>query len=181
MKTFLLALALLWMPTSAEILLIDFGSEKDGTDWYIVNDGVMGGLSQGNANLQDDALYFAGRVSLENNGGFSSVRSPNGTVDLSGATEMTVRYKTNSYQSALNFSVSDRFWIPNYRVPLPATNGEWTVINVALSDVNQYRVGTPTGQRLTPDAQEDIIRIGFITDEKRAGPFELTVDYIRFE
>ncbi|MEM6644794.1 MAG: CIA30 family protein [Bacteroidota bacterium] len=181
MKTLLLAFALLWVPASAEILLIDFGSAKDGTDWFIVNDGVMGGLSEGDAVLQDDALYFAGEVSLENNGGFSSVRSPNGTIDLSDATEMTIRYKTNSYQSALTFSVSDQFWIPNYRVTLAATDGEWTVINVPLRDVKQYRVGTPTGQRLTPEAQADIIRTGFITNEKRAGMFELTVDYIRFD
>jgi len=54
-------------------------------------------------------------------------------------------------------------------------------VNVALRDVKRYRVGEPTGRTMTRDAQEDIIRIGFITDEKRAGPFELTVDYIRFE
>ncbi|GAB5518905.1 MAG: CIA30 family protein [Rhodothermales bacterium] len=180
MKVSVLLLALpIMMMTDQRV--IDFGQDKAGQDWRIVNDGVMGGLSQGNAVLADDALYFAGRVSLENNGGFSSVRSPNGMVDLEGAEEVTIRYKTNSYQAAFTMSVSDRFWIPNYRIPLEATMGEWTVINVALRDVQQYRIGEPTGERLRPEAQARIQRIGFITDEKRAGPFELTVDYIRFD
>ena len=54
---------------------IDFGKKKDGRNWQVVNDGVMGGLSEGEAQLTDDSVVFKGNVSLDNNGGFSSLRS----------------------------------------------------------------------------------------------------------
>ena len=52
----------------------------DGGDavrsWQTVNDGVMGGLSQGRVRWPDEqTMKFSGRLSLENNGGFASVRS----------------------------------------------------------------------------------------------------------
>lgn len=42
--------------------------------WRSVNDGVMGGLSAGGMEQSDEGLKFVGRLSLENNGGFSSAR-----------------------------------------------------------------------------------------------------------
>ena len=42
--------------------------------WRSVNDGVMGGRSSGGMVQAEDALKFTGELSLENNGGFSSVR-----------------------------------------------------------------------------------------------------------
>src|SRR5210317_1878549 len=42
--------------------------------WRSINDGVMGGLSAGGMVQSDEGLKFTGRLSLENNGGFSSVR-----------------------------------------------------------------------------------------------------------
>ncbi len=41
-----------------------------------VNDGVMGGLSKGDpAVSKQQKLVFKGGISLENNGGFSSIRT----------------------------------------------------------------------------------------------------------
>ena len=43
--------------------------------WTIVNDGVMGGLSSSEIiETEEKTLIFSGLVSLENNGGFASVR-----------------------------------------------------------------------------------------------------------
>ena len=43
--------------------------------WSIVNDNVMGGLSESNISIsENETLIFKGRVSLDNNGGFASVR-----------------------------------------------------------------------------------------------------------
>ena len=49
---------------------------KDGMSWQVVNDGVMGGLSEGKLtpNLAG-TMMFSGMLSLENNGGFSTFRS----------------------------------------------------------------------------------------------------------
>ena len=55
----------------------EFGAgEADRLEWRIVNDGVMGGLSKGNISFTDGGtMVFKGNLSLENNGGFSSVRT----------------------------------------------------------------------------------------------------------
>ena len=44
--------------------------------WSVVNDTVMGGVSTGRLAWDDGALVFTGELSLDNNGGFASVRSP---------------------------------------------------------------------------------------------------------
>ena len=50
--------------------------DPNGVDWEVVNDGVMGGLSKGNFTISDEGiLNFSGTLSLENNGGFTSIRS----------------------------------------------------------------------------------------------------------
>ena len=44
--------------------------------WTTVNDPVMGGLSTSAVSFRDGGLVFSGSISLENNGGFTSARSP---------------------------------------------------------------------------------------------------------
>ena len=59
------------------------GGRSQG-QWSIVNDDVMGGISQGQAQAVDDVLLFRGQISLENNGGFSSVSfKPDPKMDMS--------------------------------------------------------------------------------------------------
>ena len=42
--------------------------------WKVVNDDVMGGVSQGATQAAKNVMVFEGNISLENNGGFSSVQ-----------------------------------------------------------------------------------------------------------
>ena len=44
-------------------------------DWYSLNDGVMGGISRGIMKSDGDVFRYYGQLSLENNGGFSTVRT----------------------------------------------------------------------------------------------------------
>ena len=48
-------------------------NEQPLNDWQVTNDGVMGGLSLGYTQIEDEAFIFSGNVSIENNGGFTSV------------------------------------------------------------------------------------------------------------
>lgn len=55
--------------------LFDFA--LDGTDgWYVQNDTVMGGVSSSSVESDGTDMIFSGNVSLDNNGGFASVRGP---------------------------------------------------------------------------------------------------------
>ena len=57
-------------------LLFGFNSEVEKLPWRIVLDGVMGGLSTGNIEVDSGVMSFTGQTSLQNNGGFSSIRAP---------------------------------------------------------------------------------------------------------
>jgi NADH dehydrogenase [ubiquinone] 1 alpha subcomplex assembly factor 1 len=56
--------------------VFDFPTAEDVRGWSVVNDTVMGGVSTGRLAWENGALVFTGELSLDNNGGFASVRSP---------------------------------------------------------------------------------------------------------
>ena len=159
--------------------IIDFSDAQQMRDWIVVNDGVMGGLSQGKAELTEEGLRFTGRVSLENNGGFSSFRSPYARVDLSVYDQLEIRYRSKGLPCALNLYRYSQFWRPNNKLPL-ALSEEWTTLRVNLSDIAEYRMGNKIGDKMTKDELKKIIRIGFITDSKYEGNFVFEVDYLKF-
>ena len=56
-------------------LIFDFTTQSDIKNWNVIDDIVMGGKSSGSFKLNTDGYgVFKGNVSLENNGGFSSVK-----------------------------------------------------------------------------------------------------------
>ena len=70
----LCSLILFYTKLEAE-MIYDFNKNKNLRDWQIINDGVMGGLSFGRLRLSENGNgLFYGFVSLENYGGFTSVR-----------------------------------------------------------------------------------------------------------
>jgi monofunctional biosynthetic peptidoglycan transglycosylase len=56
-------------------IVFDFSTASHAAGWQIVNDAVMGGVSDGEFRLAKGVAIFSGNISLENNGGFASVRS----------------------------------------------------------------------------------------------------------
>lgn len=165
----------------AQELLIDFGQKTGGgQNWSVTNDGVMGGLSQGGAYLSDSSIVFSGTVSLENNGGFSSLRSPYQRFELSKYTSIELKVRVTGLPFSITFSKSRRFWIPNYKYFFEAQDNEWTVIRFDINDLKEYRVGNPTGKNIGKSDIKNIIGISFFNEGKREGDFTLEVDYILF-
>lgn len=67
-------------PTDAPVDVVEepvftFTSSTSSDGWSVINDTVMGGVSTGEVEVADGALAFTGELSLDNNGGFASVRS----------------------------------------------------------------------------------------------------------
>ena len=72
MKFIICTLLLINMET---ILIYNFNKKSNLKKWTVINDAVMGGKSEGEFYLNSDGNgVFEGDVSLENNGGFSSVK-----------------------------------------------------------------------------------------------------------
>ena len=153
---------------------------KDVSNWSVINDGVMGGLSKGRLTDTDSGVLFYGTVSLENNGGFASYRSPFMRYELGDFEYVSVKYRSEEMAIAFQLDTEQAFYLPNYKMSLPPSK-EWTVKKMKLTDLAQYRLGYPTGKDLTKDQLARVIRLGFITNEKRAGDFKIEIASITFE
>jgi hypothetical protein len=145
--------------------------------WRSVNDGVMGGLSAGGMVQSDEGLKFTGILSLQNNGGFSSVRRLV-EQDLSSANRvrMVVRGDGRDYQFRIR--QSNRFdgvaWSAAF-----STTKEWASIEIALDKfIPVFRGRTVT--QAGPVVPSEIQQIGFLLADKSPGRFELEIRYIEF-
>ena len=71
------------MAGNGQRTLFDFSKPDAAQAWQPVNDGVMGGVSDGRFKITDQGtMEFLGTLSLENNGGFASVRSRRSNLGL---------------------------------------------------------------------------------------------------
>lgn len=161
--------------------MIDFGTDKQGDSWRTINDGVMGGRSDGGHEIKKDFLLFEGRISFENNGGFSSVRGPYGAFDLSNYEKVKLRYQLEGLDMALTLERERPYYKPKYRVILPKTEGKWLTKEWSLDEFEEYIVGRATGRKISRDQLSSIIRMGFINSEKAEKDFSMSIDYIHFQ
>lgn len=173
--TLMLLLALTNLPT------VDFGNGKSGSDWQIINDGVMGGLSEGKAVLTDSSLLYSGRISLDNNGGFSSLRSRFGDMDLSGFETVSIRFRSEGQPFAFVLETSRVWYQPSYRYKFATAQDEWKTVTMPLSEFKETRIGRETGAKISDGQLGEVIRMGFINTGKYESDFELEIDYIVFE
>lgn len=167
--------------TFAQDMKVDFGRYKDGERWNIINDGVMGGLSEGETWTTGDGVTFKGTVSLQNNGGFSSYKGPFNKMDLSKYKKVIVKYRSKGYTMAMTLEMDRRWFLPYYKRDLPATDWKWVKEEIAFSEFVKYSVGRKRPGAPTIEELKKMLRLGFITNEKRAGDFKIEIDYIEFK
>jgi monofunctional biosynthetic peptidoglycan transglycosylase len=96
--------------------LIDFSDESVVQQWISVNDNVMGGISEGQFRITDDkTLEFSGRLSLENNGGFASIRTKPRDLNINGYDTIGLRLKGDGRTYYFNLMTSSRSSASSYR------------------------------------------------------------------
>ena len=157
-----------------EKLLFDFSSAP--MNWFVVNDGVMGGVSSSTVKLSNGLLVFAGQVRLENNGGFASVRSNGFEQDLSEFSGIGLRIRGDGKMYALNVRTSSLGNVM-YQSEFQTKAGEWTELRLPFSELRPTRFGqTLRGNLLEKDRIESF---GFIIANKRNESFKLEVDWIK--
>ncbi len=102
----LLALMLTGSPLIAEDeerVIIEFGKPDSAKPWQTVNDGVMGGRSVGRYKINEDKnMEFLGTLSLENNGGFASVRARGTKLDLEKGDSVVARVRGDGREYNFN-------------------------------------------------------------------------------
>ena len=165
---------------SASTSLFTFGKQGNTDDWFIINDGVMGGLSAGTVTDTEQTTIFEGTVSLDNNGGFTAYRSPYGTFDFSAYETVTIRARGGGQVIGFSLQMARAYYEPYYRVTFEPTN-EWQEYTFSLRDMPAMRLGRSLGWSMTTAELAKVIRLGFITTAKKAGAFEVEIDYIKFQ
>jgi len=183
MKFLVTSLLLLLLPVSLAVaddekLLFDFSDEKAAQQWQAVNDGVMGGRSSGTFQIKDkNLLKFTGVLSLENNGGFASIRSRPTKLNLRNDDTLTIRVKGDGRTYYFNLYVPTRLTAFSYRLKFPTKQDKWTEVQLPLSDFQATWFGREVNNR--PLDATQVNSLGILLADKKAGPFDFEIDWIK--
>jgi len=161
-------------------LKIDFTKDQELTNWYVVVDQVMGGRSRGELSFSELGARFVGTVSLQNNGGFASIRSEYSSFELSMFEEVEIRYRATGVGFAFTLNNHRRYYMPRFKHPLNETDGQWVTAVLKFSDFRQVRLGEVMEGHLDKNLLSNVIRLGVISNDKRATGFALDIAYIEF-
>ena len=148
----------------------------DEAAWYVVNDGVMGGRSQGGVAVEAGTLRFTGTL-VTQGGGFTSVRARR-AVDLTGEDGLELRVRGSGRPFEVELDDGQRRFgrTVSRRAPVPTT-AEWTVVRVPFSALRNSIFGQPVNA--PPIDLTRIQSVGLYMLDGRDGPFRVEVDYIR--
>jgi NADH dehydrogenase [ubiquinone] 1 alpha subcomplex assembly factor 1 len=162
-------------------VLFDFSETVADRQWQTVNDSVMVGRSDGLFRVADSGtMEFFGRLSLENNGGFASVRSRPSKLALQKGDSLLMRVRGDGRRYTFNLYVPNGRTAFSYRVEFQTRKDEWIEVRVPLKDF----IATSFGRVVNnagPVNPQRVNSIGFLLSDKKAGPFKLDVDWIRRE
>ena len=161
--------------------LFRFDSLVSVADWFAIDDSVMGGVSR--SRLRHDAAghaVFEGVVSLENNGGFASVRSRPLDLAAPGAANYSLEVRGDGKRYKLNVRADDAFDGISYQARFEPAAGTWTVVRLPLSGFRPTYRGrsVPGAPPLDPGR---VRQIGLIIAERQAGSFALRLRSILAE
>ena len=161
--------------------VLDFAGPDTAQKWQAVNDGVMAGVSDGRYRITDEkTLEFSGTLSLENNGGFASVRTKPTELDIKAGDTIVLRVKGDGREYVLNLYTKSRRMAFSYRAPLPTTKDEWTEVRVPLEDFIPTAFGRRV-QGMGPVEPDQINGLGFMLSDKKPGKFQMQVEWVKVE
>lgn len=159
-------------------IIYDFSKTENLDDWYVINDGVMGGRSKGKLKIKNgDTGVFSGKISLDNYGGFSSVRYYLGKLDVKKNKYVTIILNGDNkyYQLRIRSSRNDRHV---YTKKFFAKDG-WQEIRIPLESMEPYFRGQRL--RMSNFNKKYISEIGFLIGNKVRENFELKIRSIMLE
>lgn len=170
--------ALILIMTMNTLTLFDFKKNSDIRSWRTVDDVVMGGRSASSFSLSPEGYgVFAGRVSLENNGGFSSVRYGFEKIKVKEYSKIAVRLKGDG--KAYQLRVKDDSGTYYSYIAEFSTSGEWQEIEISLADMypsfRGRKLDLPNFSRST------IEEIVFLIGNKKPQEFKLMIDTIKLK
>ncbi len=156
-------------------IIFEFNKDVSLQNWKTVDDVVMGGRSRGKITLSPEGYgLFSGTISLENNGGFSSVRYLPADLEVNPKNKIRMRLKGD--EKRYQFRVKHDQQASHSYISYFETTSEWQDITMLLNDLYP----TFRGRRLDqPNFHHKTIQeLGFLIGNKKAEDFELLIDKI---
>ena len=159
-------------------MIYDFNKNASTSDWRIIDDVVMGGESSGRYLIDIEGHgVFQGTVSLENNGGFSSVRHQFDKIEANKNSKIFIRLKGDGKE--YQFRIKDKS--NNYFSYITAfkTSGNWETIEIKLADLYpSFRGRKLNLPNFDSDSFEEIV---FLIGNGKNESFKLILDKIEIE
>jgi len=155
--TLTLLLALIASPamSTESTLILDDRRNGDlsatiGTDWRLLSDSVMGGVSSGKLDPAviegRPCLRLSGEVSLANNGGFIQATldlDPSGALDARGYRGIEIDVHGNDAVYNLHLRTADtRIVWQSYRASFDAAS-HWQTLRLPFAEFRPYRISQP--------------------------------------
>jgi NADH dehydrogenase [ubiquinone] 1 alpha subcomplex assembly factor 1 len=171
----LIVLLIAFMNTT---IIYDFNKGSSKNDWRIIDDGVMGGESQGKFYIDTDGNgVFEGIISLENNGGFSSLRYQFDKINTKKDSKIQIRLKGDGKE--YQFRIKDKSNSYYSYITTFKTSGEWQTVEIKLSDLYpSFRGRKLNLPNFESDSFEEIV---FLIGNKKNESFQLLLDKIEME
>lgn len=159
-------------------LLIDFNGDNMLQEWKVINDGVMGGCSNGNFHIMSTGTgCFQGHLSLKNNGGFVTTRvSLHQHIDkhFSG---ISIRVLGDGNLYSFRLKTSHRSNDIQYKHQFETQTETWQSFNLPFDKFKPVYRGNILKE--APKLEQTKIKeIGFLIANKQAGDFCLIVSSI---
>ena len=163
------------LPAADEpIVLADFPDADSVAGWSIQNDTVMGGVSNSRTEWVDGQLIFAGDLSLDNNGGFCSMRSPV-SADFgalaAGATALTLTATGDDQVYVVQVRTDRDLFVQRITI---AGGAEDTYV-LPFSDFTATDFMLDAITPLEPLDPGSILQIAMYILDKQEGPFRLAI------
>jgi hypothetical protein len=159
-------------------ILLNVSIMQTEDKWRIVNDGVMGGLSSSNAVVKDDKIVFSGNVSLENNGGFASLRSPVKDYNFEKFSGIEIKIKGDGKLYSISMKETTYFNGYFYTSSFETKKDEWIVVQIPFNEFKLYYYGKETSSNKKIPLN-NIKEISLLIGDKQEGQFKAEVDYIK--
>lgn len=159
-------------------LIFDFNHNSNITGWKVIDDVVMGGRSNGKFKMDSDGNgVFFGDVSLDNNGGFSSVRYQFDKINTTKDSKVLIRLKGDGKEYQFRVK-SNRNTYYSY-VTIFKTTGDWENVVINLKDLYpSFRGQTLNIPNFAGNSIEEIV---FLIGNKKNESFNLVLDRIDME
>lgn len=158
--------------------LYQFTQKSGPLGWSIEDDVVMGGRSQGRLFINEAGnAVFSGRISLANDGGFSSVQADLPSIDVNNYQAVKLGLKGDGKRYQLRVDAQpDAYhsYVSDFQ-----TSGDWEVVTIPFADMHAIRHGDRLDLPNYPG--QTLARLQILIGNAREETFQLEIDRIWLE